>query len=63
MPARRDVTRDTDAAQEDESVRATPPLKRDTSSDGDEHLGATEEQMSETPAPAGDGFEDEPRQG
>ena len=90
MPTRRDVTRDTDSAQEDKTVRSTPPLKRpspqadgspdslhkpesrapqpdeastDTSSDGDEHLGATEEQVSETPAPAGDAFEDEPKQG
>ena len=31
--------------------------------DDDGHLGATEEQVSETPAPAGDDFEDEPKQG
>ena len=35
----------------------------DTSTGADEHLGATEEQVSETPAPAGDAFEDEPKQG
>jgi hypothetical protein len=35
----------------------------DTSSDEDAHLGATEEQVSETPAPAGEAFEDEPKQG
>ena len=35
----------------------------DTSSEGDDHLGATEEQVSETPAPAGEAFEDEPKQG
>ena len=29
----------------------------------DAHIGATEEQMSETPAPSGDGFNDEPKQG
>ena len=89
MPTRRDVTRDTDSAQEDKPVRSTPPLKRpspqaDGSPDllhkpetrapqsdeastkpshGDEHLGATEEQVSETPAPAGDAFRDEPKQG
>ena len=63
MPARREITRDTHSAQEDKSVRSTPPLKRDTSSEGDDHLGATEEQVSETPAPAGDAFEDEPKQG
>jgi hypothetical protein len=28
-----------------------------------EHEGATEDQVSETPAPAGRAFEDEPRQG
>ena len=31
--------------------------------DGDEHLGAEETQMGETPAPAGEPFKDEPRQG
>lgn len=35
----------------------------DASTGADEHLGATEEQVSETPAPAGDAFEDEPKQG
>ena len=35
----------------------------DTSTGADEHLGATEEQVSETPAPAGEAFEDEPKQG
>ena len=29
----------------------------------DAHIGATEEQMSETPAPSGDAFNDEPKQG
>ena len=28
-----------------------------------EHEGATEEQVSDTPAPAGPAFEDEPKQG
>jgi hypothetical protein len=90
MPSRRDVTRETDSAQDDKSVPSTPPRKRpspqedgrpdslhkpetgapkpdeastETSSEGDEHLGATEEQVSETPAPAGDAFDDEPKQG
>ena len=68
MPARRDLTRNTHSAQEDESVRshrAPQPdeASADTSSKADEHLGATEEQVSETPAPAGDAFEDEPKQG
>jgi hypothetical protein len=90
MPTRRDLTRPTDFAKEDESVRSAPPPKRpspqangrpeslhkpenrapqpdeasaDTSSEADDHLGATEGQVSETPAPAGDAFEDEPKQG
>ena len=29
----------------------------------DAHIGATEEQVSETPAPSGDEFKDEPKQG
>ena len=29
----------------------------------DGHIGAREDQVSDTQAPAGDGFEDEPRQG
>lgn len=31
--------------------------------DEDGHIGATEDQVSETGAPAGDAFKDEPRQG
>ena len=30
---------------------------------GDGHLGATEDQMSDTQAPAGEGYNDEPKQG
>jgi hypothetical protein len=33
------------------------------SSVGREHEGATEDQIEQTPAPAGRAFEDEPRQG
>jgi hypothetical protein len=33
------------------------------SSVGREHEGATEDQIEETPAPAGRAFEDEPKQG
>jgi len=33
------------------------------SSVGREHEGATEDQVEQTPAPAGRAFEDEPRQG
>lgn len=29
----------------------------------DEHLGATEDEVSDTPAPAGEYYKDEPRQG
>jgi len=29
----------------------------------DAHIGAREDQVSDTPAPAGEAFEDEPRQG
>jgi hypothetical protein len=30
---------------------------------GDQHIGATEDQVSDTTPPAGDAFEDEPKQG
>lgn len=30
---------------------------------GDAHIGATEDQVSDTPAPRGDAYKDEPRQG
>jgi hypothetical protein len=30
---------------------------------GDAHLGATEDQVSDTSAPAGEAYEDEPKQG
>jgi hypothetical protein len=30
---------------------------------GDGHLGATEDQVSDTSAPAGDAYKDEPKQG
>jgi hypothetical protein len=29
----------------------------------DAHIGATEDEVSETPAPSGDAFQDEPKQG
>ena len=45
----------------------TPPAKPELDPDPvdpeDAHIGATEEQVSETPAPSGDEFEDEPKQG
>jgi hypothetical protein len=30
---------------------------------GDAHIGATEDQMSDTQAPTGEGYKDEPKQG
>jgi hypothetical protein len=30
---------------------------------GDAHIGATEDQVADTPAPRGDAYKDEPRQG
>ena len=46
----------------------TPPQNPHESHDKDpenidEHEGATEEQVSDTPAPAGPAFKDEPKQG
>ena len=73
MPTHRDDTHAGRSAKGNKSLQSTPQLKRpapqadkgsaDTSSNEDGHLGATEEQVSETPAPAGDAFEDEPKQG
>jgi hypothetical protein len=40
--------------------KATPRQGQDPE---DGHIGATEDQVSDTPAPAGSVFEDEPRQG
>ena len=44
---------------------AAPPEKQtaDTPSDPDEHIGATENQISDTPPPAGEAYDDEPKQG
>ena len=43
-----------------------PPLKKRppySSDRGDKHIGATEDQMSDTQAPAGEEYKDEPKQG
>jgi hypothetical protein len=46
-----------------------PPLKKrktgstDRADKGDKHIGATEDQVSDTQAPAGEDYKDEPRQG
>jgi hypothetical protein len=37
-----------------------PPHSADR---GDDHLGATEDQVSDTQAPAGEDYKDEPKQG
>jgi hypothetical protein len=56
-------------AKDDKNQRpSTPPQRPKESHDIDpenmgEHEGATEEQVSDTPAPAGPAFEDEPKQG
>lgn len=44
---------------------AEPGPPRPTSADdaGDKHIGATEDQVSDTTAPAGEAYSDEPRQG
>jgi hypothetical protein len=62
MTTPRDVTQDIDPAPEPEhSGRA---LRRKTPLDPeDEHIGAREDQVVPTPAPAGKVFEDEPKQG
>jgi hypothetical protein len=44
------------------------PIPGETTPDGgldpgDEHIGATEDQVSDTSPPAGDAFDDEPKQG
>lgn len=75
MPTHRDDPKDADSAQKGKPVRQVPSLKRpssqadghaeggDTPSEEDGHLGATEDQVSDTSPPAGDAFEDEPKQG
>lgn len=42
-----------------------PPKKRrgEKLDRGDAHIGATEDQMSDTQAPAGEAYKDEPKQG
>ena len=43
-----------------------PPLKKKAAYPddlGDKHIGATEDQVSDTQAPAGEEFKDEPKQG
>lgn len=48
----------------DARAEPPPPSEGEVELDpADAHLGATEEQVSDTPAPAGDAFKDEPKQG
>jgi hypothetical protein len=50
--------------KDDDRSAPTPPAEGEIELDpADAHIGATEEQVSETPAPAGDAFNDEPKQG
>jgi hypothetical protein len=49
---------------EDHKPEEIPPVEGEVELDpADAHIGATEGQVTETPAPAGDAFKDEPRQG
>lgn len=50
-------------AQKPKSDRADVRPSRPKTDAGDEHLGARENQVSNTTAPAGQAYEDEPKQG
>ena len=61
---------DYDARQREDRRRPTADGAQDSGEDAelddesaDEHIGATEDQVAETPAPSGDEFKDEPKQG
>jgi hypothetical protein len=50
--------------QDDRSEHNPSPAEGEVELDpADAHIGATEGQVTETPAPSGDAFKDEPRQG
>jgi hypothetical protein len=50
--------------QRDKSATQSRLDRPDTSAEaGDKHIGATEDQVSDTSAPAGEAYSDEPRQG
>jgi len=50
--------------QGDKSAVRSRIDRPDTSAEaGDKHIGATEDQVSDTTAPAGEAYSDEPRQG
>jgi hypothetical protein len=72
MPTPRDVTQDVDPTPEPEdsgradakpAARPKNPIAHTPPDPGDEHLGATEDQVSDTTPPAGNAFKDEPKQG
>ena len=46
-----------------ESNKAPSPGPGSDPSPDEEHMGATEDQVSDTSAPAGEAFKDEPKQG
>jgi len=47
-----------------EKPRVPPKKRRGEKLDrGDAHIGATEDQMSDTQAPTGEAYKDEPKQG
>ena len=48
---------------ENPAGRTEKPSAHTPSDAGDQHMGAREDQISETPAPAGSAFKDEPKQG
>jgi hypothetical protein len=47
----------------EKNERAEDRPSRSQTEDGDEHLGAEEHQVSDTSAPAGPAYKDEPKQG
>lgn len=63
-PAKPEVSEDQGDSGPDKDNPITQQSKRRVPVDAeDAHIGATEGQVSPTTPPAGDGFEDEPKQG
>lgn len=63
-PAKPEVGDDQGDSGPDRENPITEQSKRSSPLDPeDAHIGATESQVSQTPAPSGDAFEDEPKQG
>jgi hypothetical protein len=64
VPAKPDVGDDQGDSGPDRENPITEQSKHPTPVDREDgHIGATEEQVSDTTAPSGDAFKDEPRQG